>query len=176
MQRAFGVLLVVVALSGCTVASPTVSSHSAPKEKRFPLAEELVLADSAEAQVPTNRLPLPRFPSAERSRGEEAAFVAAFVLDTLGRVESRSVTFVGDAPASFVRTVCAYYKTARFTPVRRDGVARRALIVVPWTFGLQGGRWEKGTINESPVRERLRQEGAVAATAELDSLPHCPPG
>lgn len=174
MQRALGVLA-VVALSGCAAAASAVSSHSAPEEKRFPLAEELVLADSAEAQVPTNGLPLPRFPFAERSRGEEAAFVAAFVLDTLGRVESRSVTFVGDAPVPFARAVCEYYAAARYRAVRRDGVARRALIVVPWTFGLQGGRWEKRTIDASPVRERLRQEGAVAAAAELDSLPHCPP-
>jgi len=50
-----------------------------------------------------NTLSPPRYPDAERARGEEAGFLVAFVLDTTGHVEVPSISFIGKAPNAFAQ-------------------------------------------------------------------------
>jgi hypothetical protein len=136
--------------------------------------ENLIVADSAATatQAPIDKI-VPWYPPDARAHGVEAAFVTAVIIDTLGRAELPSVSFVGTVPTAFARVVCAFYEAARFTPVRDGGSAKRVLNVHPWTFGLTGGEWEHKTIDERPVRERLLREGPAGAIEQIEPLPHC---
>ena len=172
-MKKFLLLTLVVGASGCAAATSSAVNQAGSPTARFRAAEELVFADSVEAQIPVSHVP-PRFPPLERARGEEAGFVVALVLDTAGRAERHSVTFIGSAPPAFVHAVCTYYQAARYAPVHRDGTTRRALVVHPWDFSIEGVRLTRPQVDAAPVRAHLTHSGSAAATAELESLPHCP--
>jgi len=166
--------LTFVLAVGCASARQSGTMVDAPSTSTYSWASAgVIVADSAIAQAPVGRM-APRFPPEERARGVEAAFITAFILDTLGRVELPSISFLEDAPRAFAGAVCSYYRAARFAPARQNGAVSRALIVHPWTFGLSGGKWEHATIDAGPVRSKFQREGAVAAISELQSRPHCP--
>jgi hypothetical protein len=108
-----------------------------------------------------------------RSSGVEAGFVSVFVLDTSGRVEYPTITFSSDAAPPFRAVVCSYLFMMRFTPVIRDGAPRRALVITPWIFGLEGGRWEKRQYDVEPLRRAVAAEGLPTAVTRLEAQPHC---
>lgn len=105
--------------------------------------------------------------------GVEAAFVTVFVLDTLGRVELESVSFLENPPSAFAESVCEYFRHVRYLPMRVGGIGKPALVVVPWVFSLEGGKWQNKTLDVSGLRENFRKEGADSALAELQGLSHC---
>ena len=75
----------------------------------------------------------PRYPDRARASGEEALVVTAFVIDTSGAVERPSITLLSPANREFDDAVCKTLARVRFampTP------ARRALLVLPFEFGL----------------------------------------
>jgi hypothetical protein len=88
-------------------------------------------------------------------------------------VEYETVTFPADVAIPFRTTVCTYLRRVRFTPVVRDGVTRRALVVDPFTFGLEGGTWWRRQYDGEPIRRAIQFEGIDRTIAQLESLPHC---
>ena len=166
-------LLVVVTLSSCTTSHHASPEPARPASReRFVRATELVVADRGET-MPVDRLTAPRYPPAARQSGVEAQFFAVAVLDTVGRIEMPSVTFLGAAPDQFRGAVCDYYRRVALTPVIRDRQPRRALVVAPWVFALQGGALEGKQLDESGLRNALKGQGVAAYLPQLDSLPHC---
>ena len=118
----------------------------------------------------------PRYPDGERARREEAAFLVAFVLDTTGRAELPSVSFIGKATDPFARAVCNSFRTARYAPVAyRAGVPVRALGILETVFAIEGGEWYGKTLDGNPIRQRFGKEGAASALGEMRALRHCPP-
>ena len=130
------------------------------------------MADSAEFR-PLDRRIAPRYPPDARVAGEEAAFIAVAVLDTAGRFEKPSITFLGPASSRFRDSVCDYLNRERFAPVMRADHARRAVFVIPLVFALTGGEWEGKTLSDKPVRGPMEDQGIATYIPQLDSLPHC---
>lgn len=164
----------IALLTGCAPAArQSVAMPAKPASPCVWSSKDLVVVDSSHTPLPIDKT-VPRYPPDERARRVEVAFVAVIILDTLGRVELPSVSFVGDVPVAFAHAVCDFYKATRFAPVAsRSGGATRALVVYPWTFAITGGAWDGKTIDANPVRDRLQKEGAVIAIKELEPLPHC---
>ena len=162
------VLFMPAVLWAC--ASAAVSN--APVGPRIRSAGDLVLADSSEVK-PLDVSRFPKFPPDQKAAGEEAAFAVIFVLDTLGRVEYPTVSFGPEVARPFALAVCAYLRDARFTPVVRDGIARRAFVIADWTFALEGGAWYRRQFDTAPLRQAVIASGLVRTSAHMEELAHC---
>lgn len=167
-----GVAIAAALLQMACASGPVPSASNAPSEPRFRATGDLILADSSEVK-PLDTGRFPRFPVDMKAAGVEAGFAALLVLDTAGRVEYPTVSFTSDVARPFQVAVCSYLRTMRFTPVMRDGAPRRALVIAPWTFGLEGGVWEKRRYDAEPLRRAIVAEGLPAAVAQLEDRPHC---
>jgi hypothetical protein len=159
------------------VAMASVPTNALPAQgvelSRFGNVFDVVLADTTESR-PLERSVVLRYPIVERSTGVEAGFYAAFVIDTLGRVERPTITFSDDAGAPFRQSVCAYLEDVHFAPVKRYGGARRALVVTVYTFSLNGGyeRWAK-KVSAEPLRRVVERDGVDQVAPLLEKKPHC---
>jgi hypothetical protein len=140
--------------------------------ERFPRPQEVVVADTSDTRPFTPR-PAFRVPLDIQSRRVEAAFGTIMIIDTTGRVEMPSVTFITDTPRSLQAAVCDVLRKERFSPVMHDQRPRRAALVMPWIIGYFGGQLEKTRMDPTPITNSLRQRGLAAYVAELDTLPHC---
>lgn len=171
LVRRTSLALGICAATSCTPRIP-VDEASQPGGPRVVRPDEIVVATNEEMrQVEGVAI---RYPSAERSLGVEASFAAAFVVDTSGRPEFRSVTIVSDALPAFVRALCEKIGMMRYAPVIRDATPRRALFVTDWEFTLGREGNPPKPFDVRPWRERLMAGGPVAAAAYLESGRHCP--
>jgi hypothetical protein len=152
-------------------AAAQVKGVSVP---RFAQPFELVIVDSAESRPLPSRAHL-RYPPSERARQHEAGFTAVFVVDTLGRVEWQSTSFLGTAPPLFREAVCTLLREQRFTPISRDGKLRRGLVVTDFTFSLGKGyeRWAKNFTIAPSIRASIDREGIAQAILAIETQPHC---
>ena len=166
-------MVVSLLVAACAVSSTSSGFNGTAARPRFQAIEELVIPDSTEAHV-RERGRLPRYPAEAKAAGVEAGFASIYVLDTAGRVEYQTVSFAPDVTAAFRTVVCAYLRDVSFVPVVREGRPRRALVVMPWTFGLEGGQWDKRQYDAEPLRLALTRESVPSAVARLESRPHCP--
>ena len=166
-------LLLASVFVGCR-STPSARAVAGP---RFSDSDRIVIApDDSIAILPSEngRPASPRYPVAEREAGIGAWPVVAYVIDTMGRIEPRTLTFLPPAPPrNFQTELCAWARLARFTPLRANGTARRALMVEPFSFEVSGGD-RRPMPDPEPIRQRLRTLGPAAAIAELEPLPHCP--
>lgn len=162
--------LVVVALSVLAVTN-SVGAQSSSRSF-IERVDEVVLADTGEAHQLEPRVPI-MYPLAERSAGQEAGFSVLYVIDTTGRVERSTISFTSGASREFYDAVCTYLRKARFTVVRRDSVPRRAFVIEPISFGIQGGEWWNKVADATPLRTAIAREGLTAWLAELEKQPHC---
>ena len=164
-------------LAACATASRALG-NPAPSEARFSDLASIVMSDSGEGS------PLPntgrvRYPEVQRTTNVEAAFAFAFVLDAAGKAEYSTISFIGDAQAPFFVEACRWLRTARFERVRRDGVARRSLVVGDLSFTLH--RSLEDAEHELPfrkvdverIRRSLRARGVAQSIQELEGYPHC---
>jgi len=135
--------------------------------------QSIIVADSAEPHEVDRRVPL-RYPLAERRAGIEAEFITVFVLDTTGRVEMPSVSLVGTVPRAFWQEVCRYLSRMQITPIRRNGQPRRALVVNPFSFALDGGELgRRPRETGEAVRKSILADGVAQAAIAFEPLPHC---
>jgi hypothetical protein len=103
--------------------------------------------------------------------------VAAFVIDTTGRAELRSVSFVERASdPGFQTAVCDFLRQARFVPSRAAGVPRRALVFMTFQFSLKS---LESAEPPTPLPEMGRYQSLMRETprrelfATLERYPHC---
>jgi hypothetical protein len=140
---------------------------------RYVDVSSLVIADSGETRVAERRVHF-EYPLAERRAGIEAEFNTVFVVDTLGRVEMPTVTFGGGAPPAFRREICRWLAGVQFVPVVRDGARRRALMVEPFRFTVEGGSLAQQPIETGTVlRQAVIADGLPHTVRALEPLPHC---
>ena len=159
--------LAASALLTLACASPALV-HGAGPMTTIP-ASQLVLADSAESRPLTHQFPL--YPFALQAQGVTARFVAYFVVDTAGRVDIHSVRFGLDADRAFYEAVCTALGRTRFTPIRREGQPRAALVVQPYSFSI--GSPPEFVSNAESYRQAIRQAGMDSTLVTLSRRPRC---
>ena len=157
-----------LAVCACALVAACSSSEAA----RFGDTHDLVVAEVLESN-PLGRPFIISFAAEARER-HPAHFFTAFVVDTTGLVEERSISFVGEAPEVFRRSRCAQLMTYRFRRVRRAGVARRALMIHPFDFKPAGppSLPTAGMLFDS-TRAAVFGHGVDAAVEQLEARPHC---
>jgi len=169
--------LISLGLAACATAS-RAKGNAAPAEARFTDVASIVMSDSGEGSLLpyTGRV---RYPEIQRTTNVEAAFAFAFVLDTAGKAEYSTISFIGDAQPAFFVEACRWLRTTRFERVRREGVPRRSLIVGDLSFTLH--RNLEDAEHELPIRKvdverirrSLRARGVEMSVRELEAHPHC---
>jgi hypothetical protein len=138
------------------------------------------MADSGEAR-PVSGTGHVQYPDEQRNRSVEAAFAFAFVLDTAGRVEYETVSFMGSAPQAFLSEACLWLRSQRFAPIRRGGMPRRSIVVSELSFTLDHSEHSGRThpVTRAPMvdAEKLRREiaakGVTQSAHELEAHRHC---
>ena len=155
----------------------TADDAPGPTASRFGDLADVVFAGDDEAQLfPASSFV--RYPDAERSLGVEAALAFAFVIDRSGQPEFASVSFIGSGAPGFFDEACKFVRNARYAPVQRDGVTRRAFVVSDLTFTLAPQHEGVPRVHVQPVNvKRLRRmfaaKGLAATAEELEKHRHC---
>lgn len=176
-RRHARLVCVSLGLAACATASRAADTL-APSEARFTDLASIVISDSGEGSlIPyTARV---RYPEIQRTTNAEAAFAFVFVLDTTGKAEYPTISFIGNAQQPFFVEACRWLRMVRFERVRRDGVARRSLVVGNLSFTLQRRPEEAEhyvpirEVDVEPIRRALRTKGVASSVQELEARPHC---
>ena len=79
---------------------------------------------------------LPRYPETMRIAGVQETVVATFVVDTLGRVETTSISFPAATHTAFAVAVRDALLNARFRPAEANGHLVRQRVAQPFVFTL----------------------------------------
>jgi hypothetical protein len=140
---------------------------------------DLVLGDSADPKPLNHQLPM--YPLEMQTEGRSAKLVAAYVVDTTGRVDLASVRFLLDAPRPFERAICSVLRKKRFEPLRRDGHLHPALVLEPYGFFIggsndssdDGSKWTRERPDVEAARQVIERTGLPDAHAQLESRPGC---
>ena len=158
-------------LAVCTCA--LVAACSSSEAARFGDTHDLVVAEVLESN-PLGR-PFPFSFAAEWRERHPAHYFAAFIVDTTGLVEERSISFIGAAPEIFRRARCAELMSFQFRRVRRAGVPRRALMIRPFDFTPASPTPSLPTAGMlfDSTRAAVFGHGVDAAVEQLRSRPHC---
>lgn len=124
--------------------------------------------------------PGPRYPQDQESMGTNAAPVVAYVIDTTGRVELETVTFLNASPPEFIDAVCAFLPAQRFEPFLVADQKWRVLLVEMYGFNHWKNR-DTTMLNVALLLEKTSQEEFATSpmskvVRRLDPLPHCSRG
>ena len=167
--RKLSLALLVVTVVAC--------NHPAPDQGPRPVttipASQLVFADSLESRPVTEILP--QYPLNLQAQGVPAGFFAFVVVDTAGHVDVNSARFGREAPKAFFTAVCQVLPRMRFVPIRRDGEARPALVVLQYSFmtGADTTAHRKVLAEAGLIRHMIRDEGMDSTLATLARQPRC---
>ena len=168
---ALGLVLAVLACQ--TTPRATQTETDVP---RFPNASEIEImmdGDSLPRPVALDRGP--RYPRSLITKRATGRLVVAFVVDTTGRAEPRSISFVEPSThRELQQSVCDFLRNdARFVSRRSDGRPRRTLVVMPFGFTLGFIPPPSPAPDVKRYQERAREMPRDALVAELESRPHC---
>lgn len=121
-----------VSLTACVHSRAATDNQAG----RYPLPENVVIAPESGVgpRLSSGRIATPMYPADARSRRLQARPVVAYIVDTVGLIESGTVTFLSDEPRVFRRSICEWASVARFDPLIRDRRPRRALVVTSFSF------------------------------------------
>lgn len=118
-----------------------------------------------------------KYPSELESRQIAGTAVVAFVIDTTGRVEPGTVTFLNGPRHEFADAVCDSVPKFRYPPFVVEGRKRRVLIVQMHAFLSQQYPDASIVPDALSLRSRFEQEFAVTPIVtvvdRLKELPHC---
>ena len=147
-----------------------------PGQPRFPDPSTIV-AVKLENIRPALVEALPKYPRSLEGEMISGALLEAFVIDTTGRVELSTASFLQAGRPEFERAVCETLPKLRYAPLLVGAVKRRALIVQVSVFVGSGGSDAAGEPAASALHSRLEEEFAstpiVSTIAKLEPLPHC---
>jgi hypothetical protein len=119
----------------------------------------------------------PRYPWAQQVRGITAVPVVAYVIDTTGRVELETASFLNSSPAEFVDAVCAFLPKLRFEPFIVGDRKFRVLLVELYGFTtwkhLDRGGLKASQMLVAQSQEEFSTSPISRVVAKLDPLPHC---
>jgi len=121
--------------------------------------------------------PGPRYPRSQEATGIIAVPVVAYVIDTTGRVELETASFLNSSPAEFIDAVCAFLPKLRFEPFIVGDRKTRVLLVeqygfIPWRHLDRANlKAYKNLVAQS--QEEFSTSPMSRVVAKLDPLPHC---
>jgi TonB family protein len=165
-------------LAGCLAliacATATRGAQYPDSAPRFPNASELTIAMADDSLPRPARIDCgPRYPIGLRDDGVTGQLIAALVIDSTGRVEFPSISFVESAHPDFQKSVCDFLRDARFIPPRSGGVRQRTLVFMPFRFSLSIAPPLGPQPNVKVYQTRARQLPGEELVAELEKRPHC---
>lgn len=166
--------LVPMLVAGCTHPSPSVQ---APPTVRFLSSDDIaILPDSG--PLLWGRI-APRFPPRREEGGLPSVIViVAYVVDTSGRTELATVSFLESPPRDpneliphgFRLSVCDFLRDARFKPATVGGQPQRALVIQPFVFHSDGA---PPAPNVARYENAIRQMPPDEVFEWLAELPAC---
>jgi hypothetical protein len=113
------------------------------------------------------------YPMEERRHYVGAQAVTAFVVDTTGRIEPGSLTFLGEVPApAFRRALCDWSRSVRFGTPRVDGKTTRVLLLRPWDFSV-GASPSRPLPSIDGFLSMLQHMTSADAASWLGQMPRC---
>jgi TonB family protein len=139
---------------------------------RFPHQAEIVVDTETHTRNPLRSAAPMEYPRPVSGRYDEAEPVVAFVIDTAGRVEGPSISFVQSASQPFRMTVCRFLRGARYVPQPTSERPVRTLVVQPFIFSRQVGALRSGLMVDDWNR-RVATSSRDDLFAYLTGLPHC---
>jgi hypothetical protein len=132
-----------------------------------------ITADPTGLRRDTSVRPFPRYPRGLQERGLTGAPVAAFVIDTTGRVELETASFLSTSRPEFAKAVCELLPKLRFQPFIVGDQKWRVLLVEMFAFN----NWPAPDSAASALATRSQEDFAtkpiVRVVEQLVSLPHC---
>jgi hypothetical protein len=122
--------------------------------------------------------PGPRYPRDQESMGTNAAPVVAYVIDTTGRIELETVSFLNSSAPEFIDAVCAFLPAKRFEPFVVADQKWRVLLVEMYGFNHWKNRdttmLKAATLLAKASQEEFARSPMSKVVGRLDPLPHCP--
>ena len=119
----------------------------------------------------------PRYPNRARANEQTAAPVVAFLIDTMGRVELPTASFLNDAEPEFQRSICDMLPKLRFEPLVIAGQKMRVLLVQFYGFNTLATPDDAGSIRAAALMYERQEEFATQPVEnvipDLELLPHC---
>jgi hypothetical protein len=121
---------------------------------------------------------LPKFPSDLESKGISGAVLVAYVIDTTGRIDLKSASFLNAAHPDFANAVCDYLPRVRYEPFLAGNTKLRILVVQLHEFiapGPESPEISEASLLQSRTEDEFMRTPVAAIIDELDKLPHCAP-
>ena len=170
MKGLFALCICIVSLWGSRLDAQT------PDTGRF-RDPRSITADPTGLLRDTSVRAFPRYPVDLVKQMPSGSPVVAFVIDTTGRVEVRTATFLNASRKEFVLSVCDVLPKLRFQPFVLEGRKWRVLLVTTYGFN-NWAKLDTATLNAASTLVKRSQEdfstkpiGAVVE--QLLPLPHC---
>jgi hypothetical protein len=165
MKVRYASCLCLIALSGTLGAQAT-------NLNRFRDPEGITADPTGLLRDPSVR-PFPRYPRALQEKGITGAMVVAFVIDTTGRVELETASFVRTSRPEFVKAVCELLPQLRFQPFLVGDQKWRVLLVESFAFNNWPEPDSAAVTLAANTQEDLSTKPIAKVVERLLSLPHC---
>ena len=166
---------IISAVAAVTVTS-TVAAQAPLGEGRFRDPAHITGDPSGLRSDPAVRVSQ-RYPDRARAANRTAAPVAAFVVDTLGRVELPTASFLNDSDREFRQAVCELLPQLRFEPFILDGQKWRVLLVQFYAFNTWQAPDSVGVARARALmherQENYARQPVAAVVSDLERRPHC---
>jgi hypothetical protein len=164
-----------VAVSPIGAQSPT-TGDSARSHVRFHDPGQIT-GDPTGLSIDFTAAVAPQYPDDARAAERTSAPVVAFVVDTAGRVESGTASFLNNPTAEFRTAVCAALPQFRFHPLVLDGQKQRVLLVQMYAFNTlktpDTADVARADSLTKASQERFGSRPVPDVVQELEQRPHC---
>lgn len=148
----------------------------APDTSRFKDPEGIT-ADPTGLLRDTSVMIAPAYPSNLEAEHVTGAPVVAFVIDTTGKVEIQTASFLNSSRPEFERAVCDLLPNVRFRPFLVGTQKWRVLLVEMFAFNTWAGSDTAGMRESSTLANTTQEEFSTRPIAsvvdKLMPLPHC---
>ena len=173
MLLGFAVSLLATACVAHPAPGGAMIASSGPASSRFGSTADLSMVGDSDLR-PVAAYYGPRYPQSAREDGVEAQVVTAYVIDTTGYVEPRSITFLPPVPPDdFRAAVCAHLERVRYARSAPNARPRRQLVFQAFAFAVKGGHLGNALPDVKPLRDASRRMGVDSTVALLEPRPHC---
>ena len=156
----------------CIVAVSSGASAQAPNVNRFKDPTGIT-ADPTGLRRDTSVRVHPRYPRGLEEKAITGAPVVAYVIDTTGRVELETASFVRSSRPEFIKAVCEMLPQFRFQPFLIGDQKWRVLLVESFAFN----NWPEADSSAATLAARSQENFSTRPIAtvvkELEPLPHC---
>ena len=165
----------VAALAALTLASPLRAQAPQPAV-RFRDPGAITGDPTGLHLIPPIGLRI-RFPDRALAADETGFLVVAFVVDTTGRIELPTVSFLDDSRRDFQKSVCEYLPKLEYIPLAVAGQKMRVLVVTTYGFNSVSTPDVSGSVRAHELARQLQETFATQpvenVVPDLERRPHC---